>query len=81
MAGGIFKLKNQFADKILTLDRKKNFDGVKAEDIVETYCFLSGKWYGNLFFDKVSYKSITDGPFPEKSYRQKYLLASDCIFR
>ena len=65
----------------MNLDRKKNFDGVKAEDIVETYCFLSGKWYGNLFFDKISYKSMTDGPFPEKPYRQKYLLASDSIFR
>jgi hypothetical protein len=64
LSGGIFKVKSEFGDKIVTLDRKKNFDGLKAEDIVETYCFLSGKWYGDLFFDKISYKSMTDGPFP-----------------
>jgi hypothetical protein len=60
---------------------KKPFDGLKPEDVLENCCFLSGKWYGNLSFDQVPYKSVTDGPFPQKCERLKYLLPSDSIFR
>lgn len=34
-----------------------------------------------MYFGDKCYKSLTDGPFPEKSYKLQYLLPSDSIFR
>ena len=41
----------------MTCPKAKNFDGVKPENVVETCCLLTGKWYGDILFDGVSYKS------------------------
>lgn len=43
---------------------KKAFDGLGQDDIIEKYCSITGKWYGDLYFDKVEYKSLKNGPFP-----------------
>lgn len=81
LAGGIFKVRPEFGEKVLQQTGKKSFEGLKPEDVLESCCFLSGKWYGNISFDQVPYKSVTDGPFPQKCERLKYLLPSDSIFR
>jgi hypothetical protein len=81
LAGGIFRVTPEFGAKVKAHTGRKSFDGLKPEDVVENVCFLSGKWYGNLSFNNISYKSITDGPFPDKCFKLKYLLPSDSIFR
>ena len=42
---------------------------------------LSGKWYGDVFFDGICYKSVKEGPFPVEPERPVVLLPSDCAFR
>ena len=81
LIGGIFKVKQEFADQIKTKPKSKSFDGLKPEHIVQTCCFLSGKWYGDIYFDGVQYKSKSEGPFPYRAERMKYLLPSDSIWR
>lgn len=67
VVGGIFKVKQEFADKVKNCSKPKSFEGLKPEHVVETCCFLSGKWYGDIYFDKVCYKSKKEGPFPFKA--------------
>lgn len=80
LAGGIFRVRSELAQR-LAGEKRRGFEGLKAEDVMETCCFLSGKWYGELKFDGVVYKSVAEGPFPARAQRQKYLLPSDSIFR
>jgi hypothetical protein len=54
---------------------------LKPGDVVETLSLLSGKWYGDVYFDGKCYKSKKDGPFPCKAEKLKYLLPSDSIWR
>ena len=54
---------------------------MKPEHIIETSSLLTGKWYGDLYFDGKCYKSKEEGPFPLKVERMKYLLPSDSIWR
>lgn len=56
-------------------------EGAKPEDILEKYSQISGKWYGDLFFDNVEYKSLKNGPFPIIPERPEILLPSDSLFR
>jgi hypothetical protein len=65
----------------MSQDWNKTFDGLKTDDVIERYSLLTGKWYGNYYFDGVAYKTITEGPFPLRIERPKYLLPSDCLFR
>ncbi|CAM6000186.1 unnamed protein product [Sphagnum balticum] len=81
LIGGIFKVTNSFGKKVISMDMTKNFDGVKHEDIIEKYSQLTGKWYGDLYFDGVPYKTVAKGPFPNRLERQKFLLPSDSLFR
>lgn len=81
LAGGIFKVSNTFGKKLLARDASKTFEGVKYDDIIEKYCHISGKWYGDISFDNIVYKSIENGPFPVKVERGNYLLPSDSLFR
>lgn len=48
---------------------------------METCSLLSGKWFGDISFDGVSYKSKKEGPYPMKPQRMKYLLPSDAVWR
>ena len=81
LIGGIYKVKQEFANAVRGLPKTRSFEGLKPEHVVETCCFLSGKWYGALSFDGVSYKSKKEGPFPLRAERLKYLLPSDSIWR
>jgi hypothetical protein len=65
----------------MNLDKKKSFSGLKPENVIEACSFIEGKYYGDLMFDKKIYKSTTDGPFPERVFKNEYLLPSDSIFR
>ncbi len=81
LAGGIFKVSNSYGKKIIAKDGFKASDGVKYDDIVEKYSHITGKWYGDISFDNVVYKSLENGPFPVKVERSNFLLPSDCLFR
>lgn len=81
VVGGIFKVKQEFVDKVRSCPKPKSFEGLKPEHVVETCCLLTGKWYGDIYFDKVCYKSKEKGPFPFKAQRMKYVLPSDSIWR
>lgn len=64
LAGGVFKVTPTFGKKLLSADRSKPFEGVKFDDIIEKYCHISGKWYGDISFDNIPYKTVENGPFP-----------------
>ena len=40
------------------MDKNKAFEGVKLDEIIEKYSQISGKWYSEVKFDKVVYKSL-----------------------
>lgn len=81
LAGGIFKVTKQYSVFLKNLDRKKSVEGAKPEDIIQKYSQISGKWYGDLFFDNIEYKSLKNGPFPIRPERPEILLPSDSLFR
>ena len=58
VAGGVFKVTNLYGKKLLTMDKNKAFEGVKLDEIIEKYSQISGKWYSEIKFDKVVYKSL-----------------------
>lgn len=74
-------MKQEFVEKVKACHKVKSFEGVKPEYVVETCSLMSGKWYGDLYFDGVCYKSKKEGPFPFKAQKRKYLLPSDSIWR
>jgi len=51
LAGGIFKVTNNFGKKLVTKSWGKTFDGVKADDVIEKFSQISGKWYGDVYFN------------------------------
>lgn len=53
LAGAIFTVTKEYARKARQSDPKKQFEGVKLEDVIKKHCQLSGKWYGDLFYDDV----------------------------
>lgn len=63
------------------MNHKKRFSGLKPEDIIKACSFIEGKYYGDIIFDKIIYKSTTSGPFPERIFKNQYLLPSDSMFR
>ena len=81
LAGGVFEVTPAFGKKLLAADRSKSFEGVKFDDIIEKYCHISGKWYGDVLFDNLPYKTVENGPFPVRVERQPFLLPSDSLFR
>jgi hypothetical protein len=44
--GGIFKVTHAFGKKFADHDKKKSFDGLKSDDVIERYSMFTGKWYG-----------------------------------
>lgn len=64
LTGGVFKITNQAVKRLLSLDMKKTVEGIKSEEAIERYALITGKWYGDMFFDGVCYKSMKEGPFP-----------------
>lgn len=58
LTGGIFKVTNAFAKKLMSGDSSKAFEGVKYDDVIEKYSQISGKWYGDVMFDNVVYKTL-----------------------
>ena len=72
---------NAFAKKLMPGENSKNFDGVKYDDVIEKYSQISGKWYGDVLFDNVAYKTLENGPFPAILERPSILLPSDPVFR
>lgn len=81
LAGGIFRVTPACTTKLLNLDKAKSFDGIRAEEVVEKHCLITGKWYGNIYFDGVAYKTVQEGPFPVTMERPSALLPSDSLFR
>ena len=81
LAGGIFRVKPDLGEKVMGCPKPKSFEGLKPEHIIETCCLITGKWYGDIFFDNVCYKSKKEGPFPMRAERLKYVLPSDSIWR
>jgi hypothetical protein len=81
LAGGIFRVTPACTSKLMNLDKTKAFDGIKPEEVVERHCLISGKWYGNIYFDGVAYKTVEGGPFPVQMERTTALLPSDSLFR
>lgn len=65
----------------MSLDKKKSYQGIKHDEAIERTSLITGKWYGDVFFDGVCYKSVKEGPFPTKAQRPTILLPSDCTFR
>jgi hypothetical protein len=36
----------------------KPFEGIKSDDVIEKYSQISGKWFGDIYFDEVPYKTV-----------------------
>ena len=49
--------------------------------MVERCCEAKGKWWGDISFGGIIYKSLENGPFPVRSQRTAYLLPSDSLLR
>ena len=81
MTGGIFKITKQAIERILSADRKKVFEGLRHDEAIERTSLITGKWFGDIYFDGVCYKSYKAGPFPLVHERPTTLLPSDCTFR
>jgi hypothetical protein len=81
LAGGIFKITTQAVQRLLSLDKCKSYEGINREEMVQKYSKISGKWYGDMSFDHVQYKSVKEGPFPLEIERPAFLLPSDSLFR
>ena len=81
LAGGVYKVTHNFGKKLMSRGWGKKFDGVKADEVIEKYSQMTGKWYGDVKFDDVVFKSVKEGPFPVKPVRQPFLLPSDSLFR
>lgn len=61
--GGIYKVTSHFANRFLNHNREKSFEGLKSEDVIEKYCEITGKWWGEIAFDGVQYKTVNE-PYP-----------------
>ena len=63
------------------MERSKTVEGVRPDEVVRRQSMLTGKWFGELAFDGVAYKTVKRGPFPLEVERPSVLLPSDCTFR
>lgn len=81
IGGGVFMITKQAVQRLLAIDHKKSVEGIKPEEVIEKYSLITGKWYGDVYFDGVCYKSVKNGPFPVELERPTILLPSDCLFR
>ena len=45
-------------ERILNVDRKKSYEGIKHDEAIERTSLITGKWFGDIYFDGVCYKSV-----------------------
>ena len=50
--GGFFKVTEGFAKKFKAFENKSKFDGLKPNDVSESYMKISGFWNQTLYFDQ-----------------------------
>lgn len=56
--GGVFRITKQAMERILNVDRKKSYEGIKHDEAIERTSLITGKWFGDIYFDGVCYKSV-----------------------
>lgn len=81
LVGGIFRITNKAIERLLAIDKKKQVEGIKSDEAIQKFSIITGKWFGDVYFDGVCYKSVQNGPFPCLLERSSLLLPSDCTFR
>ncbi|TXI33253.1 MAG: hypothetical protein E6Q58_02965 [Niabella sp.] len=60
----MFQITPKAVERVISLDRNKPVEGIRAEEVIRKYSLITGKWFGELSFDGVVYKSVKNGPLP-----------------